>query len=227
MIETIKLRKGTATRTLTLEGCVTRMKDGQGKAQRTSYANGVMARARRDTMVAELVAEGWTVEETKAKKTPKSKRRALTAKDIAVAGKKPKPVSPSAAQEWPAGYVEFAERFGAGELEDLLILTPAHVKKRTKAWGELAPHAEKLFVNLRECFPKADEATLIVIAASQNGDVIGFPETRPNELFLFPRGSNRVIALGSTFEEALGAWCYGEDIAPRRVEGRRARFRAG
>jgi hypothetical protein len=169
MAETISLRKGSGTRTLTLEGCVTRMKDGKGKVRRTSWMNGVMARARRDTMVAELVAAGWTIEKSATKKTPKSKRRALAAKDV-------------------------------------------------------APHAEKLFVNVRECFPLNDEATLIVIAASQNGDLIGFPESRAEELFLFPRGSNRVIALGATFGEALGAWCYAEDIAPRRVEGRRARF---
>ncbi len=225
MAETISLRKRAGIRTFTLEGCVTRVKDGAGKVRRTSWLNGVMARAKRDLMVAELVAQGWTIEKAATKKTPKTKLRALTAKDITVVGKKAlKPHVPSDKRTWPKGYVDFAKRFGCGELEDLLILSAAQVKARTKAWGELAPHAEKLFVNVRECFPAKDEATLIVLAASQNGDVIGFPEARPGELFLFPRGSSRVIAVGATFGEALGAWCYAEDIAPRRVEGRRARF---
>jgi hypothetical protein len=226
MAETISLRKGAGARTLTLDGCVTRVKAGAGKVKRTSWLNGVMARAKRDQMVAELVAQGWTIETATTRKTPKTKRRSLTTKDITVVGSKPiKPHSPSEKRKWPPGYVEFAKRFGAGELEDLLIHSSARVKARTKQWAEVVPHAEQLFVNLRECFPTQDEATLIVLATSQNGDVIGFPDARPGELFLFPRGSNRVLALGATFGEALGAWCYAEDIAPRRVEGRRARFR--
>jgi len=226
MAETISLRKGAGARTLILDGCVTRVKAGAGKPKRTSWLNGVMARAKRDQMVADLVAQGWAIEKAATKKTAKAKRRSLTTKDITVVGSKPiKPHAPSEKRRWPAGYVEFAKRFGCGELEDLLILSPAQVRARTKAWAELAPHAEKLFINVRECFPAKDEATLIVLAASQNGDVIGFPDARPSELFLFPRGSNRVLAIGATFGEALGAWCYAEDIAPRRVEGRRARFR--
>ncbi|CAN5901957.1 hypothetical protein BH11MYX4_BH11MYX4_57450 [soil metagenome] len=227
MAETISLRKGAGARTFTLDGCVTRVKDGAGKVRRTSWMNGVMARAKRDQMVADLVAKGWTIEQAASKKTTTStsKRRALLVKDVAVIGKKPlKPQAPSEKRQWPRGYVEFVKRFGSGLLEELVVLSQTQVRARTKAWLELAPDAEKLFVNVRECFPANDEATLIVIAASQNGDLIGFPTARPGELYLFPRGSNRMIALGSTFGDALGAWCYGEDIGPRRVEGRRARF---
>jgi len=229
VIETIILRKGGSTRTLTLEGTVVREKIGQGKPSRKSWLNGVMARAKRDATVAELVAKGWTVATAKAKarskSKSKSKRPILTAEDIQVVGRKPaKPSKPSVVRTWPSGYAEIVGRFGSGELEDLVILSPAQIAKRTKEWQKLAPHAEALFVNLREHFPEADEATLVVIAASHNGDVIGFPDSRPSQLFLFPRGSNRVVEVGSTFEEALGAWCYGEDIGPRRVEGRRARF---
>ena len=48
MVETNTLRKGSDTCTLSLDGCVTRIKEGTGKVRRTSWLNGVMARAKRD-----------------------------------------------------------------------------------------------------------------------------------------------------------------------------------
>ena len=222
MVEKIVLRKGSVERAVVLEGCVTRVTQKGQKPRRTSWLNGVMARARRDAIVSELVAAGWATVEQKKRASTK-KRSTLRDADIAVTGKRA-PFRASPRRTWPDGYARFAEKFGSGELEDLLVLPPAAVTRHTRTWRTMAPHVETLFENARECFPAGDEAFLIVLARSQNGDTLGFVEARPNELFLFPRGSSRVLAFGSSFHEALGEWCYGEQIAERRVEGRKARF---
>jgi hypothetical protein len=230
-VETVTLRKGSARQRYALDGTVvlhTRIRGGTStRVSRRSWANGVMARAKRDLAVAELVAAGWAVEGAVALRKP-SKEAAvrLPLTRIAVVGRVSRVTDAElAGLALPKGHASFLAKFGPGELAGLRVLALAHIARETKAWRKALAKLAPLFVNLREHVTEETQARLVVLARSLDGDVVASDGVA---LWIFPRGSDRVHAMGTTFEEALGWWCYAEAIGERRCAPRaKVPYRAG
>jgi hypothetical protein len=222
MGETITLRKAGRFQRFTLVGTVVTRSKGRGKTKgsvvrRSSWLNGVMARANRDRAVEELLARGWTVDRARAVRGPDVCK--LLAKDMVVVGKgqsialtRLSALAHSLDVSLPTGYAAFLRRLGPGELVGLQIFAPEDVARVTASWRkDIAPVAANLWSNLREVFGKEEELTLAVLARSFGGDVLLIGKGE-RTLWLAPRGSTRIHRVGTSFTEALGWWCFSDEL---------------
>ena len=121
---------------------------------------------------------------------------------------------------FPHGYREYMERFGEGVLGGsfIRVYPPQRVARDLAEWR--ARIAEYWFWHRGESvLPKERALQCIVFADTVNGDELIFHPHHPDNVFVLPRDSEDIFAIGSSLPEAI-EWCFSSGVLTDRFEER-------
>jgi len=104
---------------------------------------------------------------------------------------------------FPAGYSEFFQRFGEGELSEICVFSPIRIVQQVEEWRSMA--LEGWFMINQSTEISAEKAMgCYLFADTQSGDDFIFHPDSPDDIYVLPRYSNDAISVKGGFAGMLG-----------------------
>lgn len=103
---------------------------------------------------------------------------------------------------FPAGYSEFMQRFGEGELSELRVYSPTRIVEDVEEWRSMV--LDGWFMSSQSTEISAEKAMeCYVFADTQSGDEFIFHPASPNDVYVLPRYSYESITVKGGFSGVL------------------------